>query len=48
MEYKKITNLLGNITDKVPIFITNEWVGASDQSGENTVLRSKYDLKRQC
>ena len=26
MEYQKITNLLGNISDKVPRFITEKWI----------------------
>ena len=33
MEYQKITNLLGNITDKVPRFITKKWIEVHDQSG---------------
>ena len=32
MEYQKITNLLGNITDKVPRFITKKWIEVHDQS----------------
>ena len=35
MEYQKITNLLGNMHDKVPIFITKKWVEVYDQSGES-------------
>ena len=34
MEYQKITNLLGNILDKVRTFITKKWVEVHDQSGE--------------
>ena len=34
MEYQKITNLLGNIPDKIPRFITQKWVEVHDQSGE--------------
>ena len=34
MEYQKITNLLGNITDKVSRFITKKWIEVHDQSGE--------------
>ena len=26
MEYQKITNLLGNTSDKVPRFITKKWI----------------------
>ena len=33
MEYQKITNLLGNIPDKVPRFITKKWKEVHDQSG---------------
>ena len=33
MEYQKITNLLGNITDKVPRFITKKGIEVHDQSG---------------
>ena len=35
MEYQKVTNLLGNIPDKVPRFITKELIGVHDQSGES-------------
>ena len=30
MEYQKITNLLGNITDKMPKFITKKWIEVHD------------------
>ena len=33
MEYQKITNLLGNIPHKVPIFITKLKIEVHDQSG---------------
>ena len=33
LEYQKITNLLGNILDKVPKFIAKKWIELSDQSG---------------
>ena len=33
MENQKITNLLGNIPDKVPNFITKKWIEIHDQSG---------------
>ena len=33
MEYQNITNLLGNIPDKVPKFITKKWIKVHDQSG---------------
>ena len=32
MEYQNITNLLGNIPDKVPRFITEKWIEVHDQS----------------
>ena len=34
MEYQKITNLLGNIPDKTPRFITKKWIEFYDQSGD--------------
>ena len=33
MEYQKITNVLGNIPNKVPRFITKKWIVVHDQSG---------------
>ena len=33
MEYQKVTNLFGNISDKVPKFITKKWIEVHDQSG---------------
>ena len=33
MEYQKITNLLRNIPDKAPRFITKKWIKVHDQSG---------------
>ena len=33
MEYQKITNLLGNIPDKVSRFITKKWIKVHDHSG---------------
>ena len=33
MEYPNITNLLGNIPDKVPRFVTKKLIEVSDQSG---------------
>ena len=41
MEYQKITNLLDNIPDKLPRFITRKWKEFSDQSGEHTILTNK-------
>ena len=34
MKYQNITKLLGNIPDKIPRFITKEWIEVYDQSGE--------------
>ena len=34
MEHQKITNLVGNIPDKVPKFITKKWIEIHDQSGD--------------
>ena len=33
MEYQKITNLLGDIPDKVAGFITKKWIEVHHQSG---------------
>ena len=43
MEYQKVTNLLGNIPDKVHRFITEKWIEIHDQSGtgENRYKPSK-------
>ena len=44
MKYQKITNLLGNIPDKVTRFITKEWIEVHDQSGEtyNTNKQTRF------
>ena len=44
MEYQKITNLLGNIPDKVPRYITKKWIEVHDQSGEtyNTTKQIRF------
>ena len=50
MEYHKITNLLGNIPDKVPRFITKKWIKLYDQSGGtyniNKQIRFKTSMLR--
>ena len=50
MEYQKITNLLGNISDKIPRFITKKWIEVSDQSGgahnTNKHMRFKKSMLR--
>ena len=35
MECQKITNLLGNISDKLPKFITKKWIEIHYQSGNS-------------
>ena len=45
MEYQKITNLLGNIPDKVPKFITKKWVEIYDQSGGSYNIDKQIRLK---
>ena len=44
MEYQKITNLLGNTSDKVPRFIIKKWIEVHDQSGnaENRYNPNKH------
>ena len=50
MDYQKITNLLGNIADKVPRFITKKWIEVDDQSGKtyntNKQVRFKTSMLR--
>ena len=50
MEYQKSTNLLGNIPDKVPRFITKKWIDVHDQSAEtyntNKQIRFKTSMLR--
>ena len=50
MEYQKITNLLGNTSDKVPRFITKKWIEVHDQSGKtcntNKEIRFKTSMLR--
>ena len=45
MEYQKITNLLGNIPDKVPRFITKKWVEVHDQSGGTCNTKKQVRFK---
>ena len=33
MKYQKNKNLLGNMSDKVPRFLTKKWIEVHDQSG---------------
>ena len=44
MEYQKITNLLGNIPNKVHIFITKRWIEVDDQSGD---AKNRYSTNKQ-
>ena len=50
MEYQKITDLLGNTSDKVPRFITQKWIDVHDQSGEtyntNKQIRFRASMLR--
>ena len=50
MEYQKITNLLGNILDIVPRFITKKWIEVHDQSvgtyNTNKQIRFKTSMLR--
>ena len=50
MEYQKIKNLLDNIPDKVPRFITKTWIEVHDLSGEtyntNKQIRFKTSMLR--
>ena len=50
MEYQKITNLLGNTSDKVSRFITKKWIEVYDQSAEtyndNKQIRFKTSMLR--
>ena len=50
MEYQKITNLLGNISDKVPGFIIKKWIEVHDQSrgtnNPNKQIRFKASMLR--
>ena len=50
MEYQKIKNLVDNIPDKVPRFITKKWIEVLDQSGEtyntNKQMRFKTSMLR--
>ena len=44
MEYQKIRNLLGNMPDKVPRFITKKWIEVHDQSG---TTENRYNPNKQ-
>ena len=48
MEYQKITNLLGNTSDKVLRFITKKWMEVHDQSegtyNSNKLIRFKTSI----
>ena len=50
MEYQQIQNLLDNIADQVPRFITKKWIEVHDQSGEtyntNKQIRFKTSMLR--
>ena len=44
MEYQQITNLLGNIHDKVPKFIIKKWIEIHDQYG---IEEDRYKSSKQ-
>ena len=46
MEYQKITNCLGNIPDKVPGFITKNWIEVHDNSEEACNTNKQIRFKR--
>ena len=50
MEYQNIINLLGNIPDQVPRFVTKKWVEIYDESGKtynvNKEIRFKTPMLR--
>ena len=45
MEYQKITNLLGNTSDKVPRFINKKWIEVHYQSGGTNNTNKQIRLK---
>ena len=45
MEYQKITNLLGNIPDKVPSFFTKKWIEVRDQFGGSYNINKQIRFK---
>ena len=45
MEYQKIKNLLDNIPDKVPRFITKKWIEVHDQCGETYNTNKQIGFK---
>ena len=47
MEYEKIINLLGTITDhnKIPIFVTKKWFEIYDESGGTYNINKDIRLK---
>ena len=44
MEYQKITNLLGNASDKVHRFTTKKWIEVQNQSGN---AENRYNANKQ-
>ena len=46
MEYQKIINLLGNVSDKVmPRFITKNWIETYDESGGTYNMNEEVRFK---
>ena len=46
MEYQKITNSLGNTSDKVPRFITKKWIELQNQSGKAYSTNKQITFKK--
>ena len=45
MEYQKITNLLGNTSDKVPRFVTKKWIEVHGQSRDTSNTKKQIRFK---
>ena len=45
MEYQKIANLLGNISDSAPKFITKNWIEVHDQFGGSYSTNKRIRIK---
>ena len=48
MEYRKITNLLNDASNKPSKFITRNWVEINDDIRVHTLRINKLNLKLQC
>ena len=47
MEYNKINNLLGNTVDKIPKYVTNNWIEIHDHSGGSYNTSKSIKFKTQ-